>query len=199
MTTVHTVNDFEVNKKQEGVYAFSNMRHLSEYLSNTTLKFNKNGDKIEVFAESLQSLRQYLEQQRDRSVQDCIKMIYDLGSQILFLERKGEGILFFDLDDIIVLNDNFFLFVNASKLMPIHDERLSIRSLYDISSFIAPELKEISHLPASVPISVAYYSLALLIIYCLNIDIEILKYSKIYAFLKRCMATDPAERIFLFI
>ena len=49
MTTVHKVNDFEVIKKQGGVYSFSNMPFFDEYLSNTTLKFNKNGDKIEVF------------------------------------------------------------------------------------------------------------------------------------------------------
>jgi len=199
MTTVHKVNDFEVIKKREGLYAFSNMPFLDEYLSNTTLKFSKNGNKIEIFTETVQSLRQYLEVRRNRSVEDCIKIIYDLGAQILLLERNGEGILFFDLDDIIVINDKFFLFVNTSKIMPIHDDRLSIRSIYDISLFTAPELKAISRLPATAPISVTYYSLALLIIYCLNIDIEILKYSKIYAFLKRCMAPEPEDRVFLFI
>jgi hypothetical protein len=66
---------------------------------------------------------------------------------------------------------------------------------------MAPEVQYIDTLPSETYYTAAFYSLGHLACDVLGIerDIELLKPTKLYFLLERCMNKDPTSRIFLFI
>ena len=51
------------------------------------------------------------------------KFIYDLGYQILYLKNNNLGIKYFDINDIIVINSNIFVFINPNKIFKLVDRK----------------------------------------------------------------------------
>jgi len=153
--------------------------------------------------------------------QQIIKMIYDLSKQIAYLEINLMSFYGYNLDDIIVINDNTFFIVNTKYLAKINakDYNIYFYKPIDKPYFSSPELNELTKLPAKIDYRANYYSLGALILFCLtNIYIfseltkegenedEILKsilepinYTKSYWFFKRCFLKDYKKRILLFI
>jgi hypothetical protein len=126
-------------------------------------------------------------------------MVYDLGEQILFMERNNRGFLNFNLEDIIVIDDHYFLFLSQEIYSLTSKKQLEINHPFILSNYSAPELGKIKELPATVSHKTVYYSLASIILYCLRVNLETLLPSKLYFFLERCLKEDPNDRIFLSI
>lgn len=148
-------------------------------------------------------------------------MIYDLSKQIAYLEINMMSFYGYNLDDIIVINDNTFFIVNTKCLAKINAKDYNIYFYRPIDKpyFSSPELNELTKLPAKIDYRANYYSLGALILFCLtNIYIfaelpkegedeveniksflEPINYTKPYWFLKRCFLKDYKKRILLFM
>jgi hypothetical protein len=151
--------------------------------------------------------------------QQIIKMIYDLSKQIAYLEINMMSFYGYNLDDIIVINDNTFFIANTKYLAKINakDYNIYFYKPIDKPYFSSPELIELTKLPAKIDYRANYYSLGALILFCLtNIYIyaelpnegedeniksflEPINYTKPYWFLKRCFLKDYKKRILLFM
>ena len=127
----------------------------------------------------------------------CIKMIDTLTQQIKYLEQINYAFYGHNVSDILVINDDIFININANTLLPITNNSITFLYPFEKPYFLNPEIRMITRLPSKIHFKSGYYSLAALIIYCLlNEDIQDLKdeevlhpifYTKIYWFLKRCL------------
>ena len=151
-----------------------------------------------------------------------------LSRQIAYLKNQGYGFLGVELSDILVFNiDNsmFFLICSANQLVPIqtkinaensNESRLFIDSPMTKSTFSSPETHIIACLPAFIHFNTFYYSLGMLLYFCLfdeyllvanefkteeemNELLEPIKATKLGGFFKRCFKPDASERTMLFI
>lgn len=134
---------------------------------------------------------------------NCIKMIDTLTQQIKCLEAHNYAYYGHNIDDILVIDDDIFININANTLLPINNEDKTITFLFPFLTpyFVSPLIKQITILPTKIHFKECYYSLATLVIYCLlNEELDennaenkldaILKpifYTKIYWFLKHCL------------
>jgi hypothetical protein len=201
MTVIHKVGNIVVKKIQDNKYSITKTPFFSDFLSAPHFQsVHENDDTIFFRASAIQTLSQYLSGSNSINNVFCMKMIYDLGSQILFMERKAQGIPFFNLEDIIVIDHHSFLFLNTEYTFSLDSQKnLEINRPFKLSKFSAPELKSIQELPAISSHKAIFYSLAAIILHCLQVGLEVLKPTKLYFFLDRCLEEDPANRMFLYI
>ena len=155
-----------------------------------------------------------------------------LGIQLEVLAKFNKSFLFFDLDDISVINDQWYI-INSydetnNKVVTIDGagrgagagrgdgagrgagagsgaDYITITNPVNFKSdFMAPELINFykdknKNLPFVTNISCIYYSVALLILHYLELNLEDLLDSPLYYFLKRCMEKDENNRFFIFV
>lgn len=170
----------------------------------TNILYNSNSEyshSICFTAENVESLDIFLDKNTLLSESLCIKMIDTLTQQIKCLETYNYAHYGYNIEDILVVDEDIFINVNSYTLLPITaNNTIAFLSPFEKSEFVSPLIKQITSLPTNVPFQEGYYSLATLIIYCLldvildtndikNID-TILKpifYTKTYWFLKRCL------------
>ena len=80
----------------------------------------KEGDLIKKFtikAESVTTLKELLKKHKNKLPYElCMELLYNIGNQIQTLERFYLGIPYIELDDIIVVNDKTFLFLNSNYI-----------------------------------------------------------------------------------
>lgn len=175
-----------------------NYNYLKQFLSQNNLIVSINDTEINFQVDSLQSLEDYI---KNNFLNDAFinNFIYDIGSQIFNLKSQNFYILYFSLKDIIIINSNRFLFINPNKVLSIHG--LDKLPYINDEEFIPPELFDRSNNKNNWVRSEvgSYYSLAKLILFVFNLNLDNLYYTKIYFFLTRCLQVVPAERIFLYI
>jgi hypothetical protein len=174
---------------------------------------NKQKSSIFITCEKIQSFTDYLLENNELlTYEQTLNIIYTISIQINFLYEKKYGFYGIDLDDIIVIDDNIFLIVNDEKLLKFdkHDhenELLIIDKMIHIPIFNNPEILQIQELPSKINHKCIYYSLGLLISYCLfgndslkkiEETIESISFTKLYFFLKRCFE-NLDERYLLFV
>jgi len=172
-----------------------------------------NQETIIFTAENVKPLSTFL-QKGKLTNQETIKMIHDLSKQIAYLETKLLAFIGYNLEDILVINDDTFFIINTSRLLKIDPSTnyIPIYSPIEKPYFSSPELNELTKLPSKIDYRASYYSLGALILFCsTNIYIfaelkedkhDILKpiyYTKIYWFLRRCFHETCNKRILLFI
>tara|TARA_Y100000389_G_scaffold202767_1_gene249093 strand:- start:2349 stop:2909 length:561 start_codon:yes stop_codon:yes gene_type:complete len=124
-----------------------------------------------------------------------------LGIHMATLKTIGKGVFFFNLSDITVIDNNWYILSNTERVLPIIDNNnLLLSSIISFDGFLPPELTNIRTLPFKTNISCAYYSAALLIMHVLQIDnIDKLAHSPLYFFLQRCLVENPEKRKYLFV
>ena len=158
-----------------------------------------------------------------------LKLIYGLSKQLLYLiQHDNKSFYVYSLENLIVVDDNKFIYLSNEHLMDINMNE-QITFYYPFSQneeFLSPELLNIKELPCNIHYKNIYYSLGYLIIYCIkgNIDftifreqyeidkkdesiidnlllneIEEIKGTKIYYFLRRCLDKDPIKRSLILI
>jgi polyhydroxyalkanoate synthesis regulator phasin len=146
--------------------------------------------------------------------QETTKMIHDLSKQIAYLETKMQQTFYgYNLDDILVINEDIFFIASTKNLARIETKNNSIYFYKPIDKpyFSNPELNELTKLPAKIDYRSSYYSLGALILFCstniyifselkeTDIILSPIYYTKLYWFLKRCFHEDCKQRILLFI
>ena len=167
----------------------------------TNIFYNSEENSICFTAGKIETLYSLLETQIITE-SNCIKMIDTLTQQIKCLEAHKYAHYGHNIDDILVIDDDIFININANTLLPINEDKtITFLSPFSCPYFVSPLIKQISDLPTKISFKEGYYSLATLVIYCLlNEELElyedkdkletILKpifYTKIYWFLKHCL------------
>lgn len=153
-----------------------------------------------------------------------LKILYDVGFIIKLLEREKKSIFSIDINDIIVLNNDTFLFINHTKIVNINKNYISYCKLLNENQLLKlpqillnneEELININTLPINVHYTTVYYSFGIFLLdllYCYkNISVtnknglsalnsmKKYKYSGLYYFIKRCIEEDSENRSLLFI
>ena len=133
-----------------------------------------------------------------------------LGIQIEILASFNKSFLFIEVDDISVINDDWYI-INSyheknDKIVDIlRGGSVTINSPINFKSkFMAPELNDFyksknKELPFNTNVSCLYYSVGLLIIELLEYNLDDLNDSQLYHFLKRCLEKNPNNRFFIFV
>jgi hypothetical protein len=212
---IEQINDFIYSIKVHGE------NYLIEKLYDSLKLTIKNSfcDDGSIFfsAESVKDLKSYLQENNFKILQNkCIMLIDDLTKQIIYLRKKNYGFYGFNIEDILVLDDNKFIICSCQYLLPIIEDNIIFYSPITKPYFSNPEIININELPSKINYKCSYYSLGLLIIFCflnkyllkgneINTEEEIekhiicLKDTKIYWFLKRCLKTEIKKRELLLI
>ena len=166
---------------------------------------------ISFTAETVKPLSTFLKKGKLTN-QETIKMIHDLSKQIAYLETNLLAFYGYELDDILVINEDTFFIASIKCLKKIDKTKcIYFYNPIDIPYFSNPELNELTKLPAKIDYRSSYYSLGALILFCSTniyifselkeIDTILLPiyYTKWYWFLRRCFLQDSKQRILLFI
>lgn len=178
-----------------------------------------------------ETLRQVLE---SRSEVKCIEhdqllnLVKTLYAQMYDLETTHRrAIPYISLDDIVVVNDAFAVFINDDKLFQINgigqEETIDVTRAIgrEDGAFYPPELSggKIASLPYTVNVQCAYYSFGMMVAYCATLNPQLLMKStaiqklnlkkegvlssiegtKLYWFILRCCASNPTKRTMLYV
>ena len=133
----------------------------------------------------------------------CVRMVLDLGAQIERLKESGYGLLNIRPKQVHKTSSGAFILSDKRDLYYkcTTEGMLDIIRPFKKEDSMAPEVLAIDNLPSEVSYTAAYYSLGNLACDVLGIDrdISLLKPTKLFFLLERCMQEDPSSRVFLFI
>ena len=156
---------------------------------------------------SLSSLKEHMNQTIFNNV-TTNNLLRSLYQQLDFFRERNYSISFMDVSDIMVLNNDKFLFCNTDKLLEIKNGKILITQIYDKSNiFLPPEFITNDTIPFSIDYSSFYYSLGIMVLHCLQQKDkklysfeEILDYYKEYNFyftISQCLNINPSKRKFI--
>ena len=134
-------------------------------------RVDKSG-KIHFSASSLQPLPTFLEKCSGGMLNYnmTVTMAHQLKVFVDLAEKTQKTIPFFSLDDVLVLNKKTFLFVNFGKMVPLVQNKIKILMPIQKNGdldFLSPELKSLKKLPDEITYKSCYFSLGLMLIYCI--------------------------------
>jgi hypothetical protein len=139
--------------------------------------FTDKNTKITFSAEKIQTLEEFKKSHGSvLSYHDCLSFFKQIGKQILALEIDGITIPYFTLHDFVVIDGQYFLFMNTDKLFPIDkNNKIRIDTPFDkdICPFFSPELKIIDTIPSEIYFTSSLFSLAKLTIFLLTNEFKI--------------------------
>lgn len=159
-------------------------------------------------------------------ISDVAKMLKSLTTQLNYLiSNQYQTILGYNPEDIIVINDERFIFIGSELVANIdieeHYEMATISYPFSTSDFfVSPELLKIKEIPSKIHYKTAYFSLGILLIYMLlsddefyqdylkhknsekileSLNIHPVKNTRIYWLLSRCLVEEPKNRSIILI
>ena len=161
-------------------------------------------------AENIKPLSSLLKESKLTN-QMAVKMTHDLSKQIAYLETNFLAFYSYDLDDILVINDDIFIIASIKHLLKIEpDNCIYFYNPIGEPYFTNPEVIKLTKLPSKIDYRSSYYSLGALILFCLtNIYIfaeivekeedldhilEPIYYTKLFWFIRRCFKERSEER-----
>jgi hypothetical protein len=181
-------------------------------------------------SDSIKTLNQQLNDntknkgKRNLLITEVANAIQCLGKQLDYLINKEfKTILGYNPDDIIIINDEIFIFLNNDLVTDIDQDTEKITISWPFCAndfFVSPELLKIKEIPSQIHFKSVYFSFACLIIYFLlgdddfyknylktkdpkevlfGLDNHFIKRTKLYWFLSRCLIADVEERCLLII
>jgi hypothetical protein len=200
------INECTYNLKINGEYNIYLYKVIKKFIK--TSNFDYETSSIYFCVENITPLKDLIKN-NSLSHNKCIKLIYDLTNQILYLKKLGYSFYGFDINDILVVDD-VFMFCSVQYVLPLVNELIIFYSPIKQAYFSNPELYNLTSLPSEISYKCCYYSLGTLVIYCLlnsyikrveQIEkvIEPLYNTKIYWFIKRCLDSDINKRELLLI
>ena len=164
--------------------------------------------KLEVKAKTIESLKSYLKK-KDLEYDLVLKLMYNVATQIFLLKQIDKGITHFSLDDILIIDERKFVFVNSEKITKIKFKKLVLNKIIKKNKFVSPELEDVDEIPSEIHYKASIFSLALISMYALTgnyVTLENFKdltdfmyATKLYWCLERCLKIDPDDRYFYII
>ena len=129
-------------------------------------------------ASSIKTFKEFQEQNKidtnsaSLSYPTILRMIYDLAEQLNYLiTTEHQTFLGYNPENIIVINDNKFIYLSNEYMMPINTKTENIQITYPFLKndfYMSPELENIKEIPAKVHYKTTYFSFATLILYALT-------------------------------
>jgi hypothetical protein len=194
-------------------------KNTLKFLNIKKKNIQKNKTIITFEAKNIETLENLLKIKKNMlSYRHSELMFLFVGEQFRALEKDNLNILFFDIKDFVIINNDskrynsVFLFLNTFKFYPVKDSMVEINKPFlKKNKFLSPELINISSIPAKIHKNSSYYSFAKLICHCLekfnkdlNLEemkkhIEKIDKTKLYYALLRCLEEDPTNRFYLYI
>ncbi len=119
------------------------------------------------------------------------------------LEKKGMVITCFDIADFIVINNDYFVFINNNKIVKLnYESKLIIDEPIDKGDFLSPEIENLASIPAKIPIGSTLFSLGSFVGTMLTgkkhddgVDfIYDIYYTKVYFCLRGCLERKIEDR-----
>ena len=97
-------------------------------------------------------------------------LLRSLYVQVQFFFENNMAISFIDLNDIMTIDGTQFYFCNVDKMYSMKKNKtITITNFYDTNNhFIPPELRDNSMMPFSTSYTSSFYSLAIIILFCLH-------------------------------
>ena len=163
---------------------------------------------IEFEAKTCLSLKQYLESKEYLlSYDDATTCLLDLYGQCKELINNNMLIPFFDLEDILII-DNHFYFIQSNKVITKEEgSQFTYCVPFKKNIFISPEISS-GFLPIKLTFATTLYSLGSLISYTLTNEevnfqnkkkkLNFIYLTKLYSCLLRLLEKPLYQRIFLF-
>tara|TARA_Y100000991_G_scaffold204105_1_gene179353 strand:- start:3973 stop:4605 length:633 start_codon:yes stop_codon:yes gene_type:complete len=202
---------FEINKLDSNVYSVPIHNPMfNDFLSLFHIDFKKNDHSININCSSISYLNEFLFEFQDNLITYDYAYAFsqNIVKQILYLEKQKKTITALSLDDFIIIDKSFLLFVNFKKIVDIQNNNITILSPYNKNNntfFITKMMKENSNLPLTIHYKNIYLSLAYLILYCLygkhyfdyndnNKLISNLLGTKLYYFIQNCLTESEENR-----
>lgn len=207
-------NNIKIKQKEkEGriFYKIHYQPHLIFLFGAYNIKHTRENNYIYFECDTLQTLKEFIENNGEDGIlsyKTIVKLVYDTGILIKNLEADKKGIFCFSLDDFVVINNDFFLFINHFKFSDIYKKNLSLTIPIDLSENFIDLNMNFSHLPIKEYYTISYYSFGLMVFYLLtgernsreNINLLNKIYgTPIYYFILRCLNTNPKERFYIYI
>ena len=143
----------------------------------------------------------------------CLKLLHNLEEQNRFLLGESFCIYCVRVEDILVVNDEHFVFTNPDCIKKVDSSKISFFSPFRRNGFLSPELLTIEELPARSDWKTFYYSLGLLVSFCISgnlvdgnlVDgnlrqcLKSIANTKLYWSILRLVSFDPEKRRFLYV
>lgn len=205
-----TINNVNVHHETL-LYSITYDPYIVFLFNNYNIKFYQKESFIFFECNSLQTLQDFIENNGKHNTltySNIIKLIYDTGILIKYLEEERRGIFCFSLNDYVVINNNFFLFTNSYKISSIYRNQIILKIPINIHENFLNNDTNFSHLPYKEHYTNSYYSFGLMIFYLLTQErySDKTKYilnqyyqTPIYFFLLRCLNANIQERSYLYI
>lgn len=169
--------------------------------------------------------RKISEGRKNLSVSVVAKMIRSLVQQLNYLlDSEFHTIIGYNVEDIIVINDEKFAFLGSELVANVDSEGTEMATIsWPFSAndfFFSPEILKITEIPSKVHYKTAYFSLGILLVYMLLADDEIykdylkhkhsekileslnshpVKNTRIYWLLTRCLVEEAKNRSIILI
>ena len=203
---------FEINKINSTSYSVPiHNSFFSDFLSLLHIESKKEKENhTTINCRSIRFLSDFLLEFQDELITYDYAYCFtqNIVKQLLYLEKQKKTVHALALDDFIIINNSFVVFVNFKKINDISDNQILVHSPYNKNNnlfFITKEMKDNKSLPLKLDYKNVYISLAYLIINCLygkhyydykdNIDlISNLSGTKLYYFLKNCLSETAENR-----
>ena len=160
------------------------------------------------FANNVCSLSHFI-QTNNFSIKTAYLLLSSLFNQLHILEQYKITISFLDINDILVIDDLFFI-CNIDKFYKYQDNRILITVVYDKNNpYLSPLFKSNTYIPFYSHKNDFFYNLALIVLNCLRKTnfllselstqqlLEYYDYTKIYQTLKFCLNNDVTKRQFI--
>lgn len=209
---IKQINEFTYSLKIHGQHILPIYKTIKKMLK--TAYYDSETESIFFSAEKVITFKQYIVK-RKLEIKQCIKMIDELTKQMAYLKSMDYGFYGFGVNDILVV-DNLFLFCSTQYLIPLQNDNFIFIEPISNPYFSSPEIIGITTLPSEINYKCCYYSLGVLVVFCLlnnyllvgnelksteEIECILIPFlnTKIYWFIKRCLEPKVEKRILLLI
>ena len=132
-----------------------------------------------------------------------LEMIYCLSLQQKILEKLGYTFFSFHPEDIIMINNKYFICINEKHICLLKNNCFSLQIPFSKNNFCSPELMEVENIPNYSINKLSFnYSLASFIYFCFfrekyrekENNLEKIKNTKLYWFFKNNLINDYRKR-----
>lgn len=218
-TKVQKIGDkqyiMKINKNEENMIFYKSLQ-LEDI--EHSIEDTDSGIEITLNVGSVQSLPQYVSKQKGfLSYQDCNTIFYDVGNQIMYLERNNYTLVDILPEDILVLDDKHYIYCGILNLFSLSDEdnsMVKVNSIVKSGPFSTPEITSLREIPVNIHKSAWMFSLGYMLSYFMTNDVKLMSEksletvreslsaildTKLYYALLRCCHDRPSERIFLYV
>jgi hypothetical protein len=226
MNIIFSTNEFNIHqdKRKPTIFTITtnkslNTTDLMNSLFNSIIKTNliykptllsEKNEKKTIFlkALSIETFEQFKKRHNKKNNSNklpynlILNIIYSLSKQIYYL-LNNESKCFYKLDisNILVIDDCKFIYLSYEDLKDVKDNKIYIYRPISINiGYLSPEIKNAKSIPILVNYKTIFYSLGLLILDSITSnELDSIKDTKLYYFLKRCLYDEPEKRYLLYV